>query len=1054
MKKCIGFLLILILLSALPGYSGITGKISGTIVDAETGDPLPGVNVIIENTTFGAASDMRGNYVILNLPPGMYKVKVSMMGYKTTNINDVRVNIDLSTQLNINLNPEVLAGEEVSIVAERPVVQKDVAASQKNITSDELSVLPVSTVSEAMSMHAGVTSALEIRGGESNQTMFMVDGIVLRDERNNRPISAVPLSAVNEISIQTGGFNAEYQNARSGVVNVVTREGAANHYTGSVIFRYRPPSPKHFGISPYDPNSFWLRPYMDPTVCWTGTDNGVWDEYDRRQYPVFAGGWNAFADSKMKDDDPTNDLTPSAWQRLFTWEHRKQGDIADPDYNIDGGFGGPVPFIGKYLGDLRFYSSFRREESMYLLELSRKGLTTQSSLLKLNADISPAMKLVFTGLYGEIFGTSAYTSGAPDVIESAWEIASRTNRAGFTVPWRIYTNTYYSMAARYFNTVSGKLTHILSPTSYYEAQLKRTAYKYYTTPSDLRNYSNRYEIMPGYFVNEAPVGFQSQAEFAKTGIGSTNLAFGGPISTARDYSHTSSITARFDFTSQVNHANQVKTGAEIIFDNYDMTFGSYNSFLPESNTWTKFQREPIRASAYAQNKLEYKNFFATLGLIMEYSNPNGDWYEVDIFDKAFYSQNYREEDDANIPKKKAESRFDVSPRIAVSHPITENSKLYFNYGHYRQQPTSERQFRMQRSATNQLDYIGDPTIPLAKTVSYELGYDHALFNDYLLHLTAYYKDISDQEDWTRYISIDGKVNYYQLTANSYQDIRGFEVELNKLWGRWFIGNVNYEYRVETSGYFGYGQYNENPADQRQYLAQNPKQEKPRPRPRFKSYFDFRTPEDFGPKYFGLNPLSDWHFNLIARWTAGSWFTWNPNAIPGIEYNVQWNGSYAFEFKIAKVFKFGDFDLKVFTEIDNLLNLEQFSQYGFYDIHDYNYYMKSLHLPAGTGDKLGYGNIPGEDGPGDVRKEGVAFQPIEWITDVNNMTNPSLRAIYYDAGTKKYMQYQNNQWTEVSKSKMDQVLDDKAYIDMPNQTFFTFLNPRSAFFGFTLSYRFN
>ena len=368
-------------------------------------------------------------------------------------------------------------------------------------------------------------------------------------------------------------------------------------------------------------------------------------------------------------------------------------------------------------------------------------------------------------------------------------------------------------------------------------------------------------------------------------------------------------------------------------------------------------------------------------------------------------------------------------------------------------PTTERLYRVQRDIIDKVNYIGDPTIPLAKTVSYELGYDHALFGNYLLHLAAYYKDISDQEDWTRYISFDGKVNYYKLTSNSYEDIRGFEIDLTKMTGRWITGNVNYEYRVGTSGYFGMGRYYENPAEQREYLRSNPYQAKPRPRPIMKAYIDFHTPADLGTEFVGQRPFGDWRFNFIGRWTAGSWFTWNPNNIAGIGYNVQRKDYYNVDLKVTKTFPFGGFDVKFFVDVFNLFNIKHFSWSSFHDSHDYNYYMYSLHLPAGIGDRLGYGNIPGGDRPGDHREEGVKYQPMEWVPDVSDLTDPNSRAIYYDAGTERYMQWIDGEWVEVDKDKIQKFLDTKAYIDMPNQTFFTFLNPRSVFFGLTISYRF-
>ncbi|MFC2088935.1 hypothetical protein ACFLSX_04975, partial [Calditrichota bacterium] len=317
----------------------------------------------------------------------------------------------------------------------------------------------------------------------------------------------------------------------------------------------------------------------------------------------------------------------------------------------------------------------------------------------------------------------------------------------------------------------------------------------------------------------------------------------------------------------------------------------------------------------------------------------------------------------------------------------------------------------------------------------------------------------DQEQWVRYINSEGAVaavNYYKVTNNSYEDIRGLELDLTKRTGKWITGNINYEYRVGTDGYFGVNEIYENPADQREYLRRQFYQEKPRPRPRLKSYITFHTPPDLGPKFMDQNIAGSWNFTLISRWTSGLWDTWNPQNIEGIKYNIQWNDYYNVDLRISKIFPFDNFDVKFFADINNLFNFKYFSRESFFDSFDYDFYMKSLHLPRNTADELQYGNIPGDDNPGDTRKVGVDFVPMEWIKDTENLnkvTDPSSRAIYYVASSGKYMEYNNGAWGEVNKSRLDKVMDDKAYIDNPNQTYFTFLNPRNIFFGLTLTYHF-
>lgn len=301
------------------------------------------------------------------------------------------------------------------------------------------------------------------------------------------------------------------------------------------------------------------------------------------------------------------------------------------------------------------------------------------------------------------------------------------------------------------------------------------------------------------------------------------------------------------------------------------------------------------------------------------------------------------------------------------------------------------------------------------------------------------------------------MNYRKLAANSYEDIRGFEADLTKMLGRWITGDVNYEYRVNTSGYFGVQTVYENPADQRNYLKVNPKQFKPRPVPRAKSVIDFHTPVDFGPRILGKKLLGDWHLNFVGTWTAGSWFTYNPNNIPGVEYNLRWKSTKMVDMKLAKTFTFKGMRLKFFVDANNVFNIKNFSRMGFFDVHDYDYYIQSLLLPAKKREEMGlrvFPRLKAQDEPGDVRPEGVDFVPLEWISDVQALQDPQERAIYYDAASDSYLQWNPEQgWHPVDPDYLNQVVSQRAYIDMPNLRSFAFLNPRDIFMGINVSFDF-
>ena len=457
-------------------FAGTTGKIAGRVTDAETGQPLPGVSVTIEGTSMGAATNLDGSYTILNIPPATYNIRFNMVGYEKTTVEGVRVEIDLTSTVNIQLRPTALVTGEIVVTAQRPVVTKDVSNSVLSVQTKNVETMPVLTVADVLNLQAGIqqgNSGILVRGGGANQTIYVVDGFRLNDERSNIPYAAVSLASAQDIQVQTGGFNAEYGNVRSGIVNVVTKDGDRNRYSTTVNVSYAPPQQKHFGLSPYDPNSYYNRPFTDPAVCWTGTNNGAWDLNTQENYPTFQG-WNAIAQKTLQDKDPSNDLTPTEAQKLWEWQRRRTGDINKPDYTVDAGFGGPVPYIGQQLGNLRFYLSYFAERDMFVTPLSRDAYTDNHTQLKLNSDITPNMKLTVMGIYGEDNSVSPYewmTTPTGYLMRSQSEVADLLSSTdGMNV---LYMPDRYSPSSVYRYFIGATLTHLLSSTTFYDITIQR-----------------------------------------------------------------------------------------------------------------------------------------------------------------------------------------------------------------------------------------------------------------------------------------------------------------------------------------------------------------------------------------------------------------------------------------------------------------------------------------------------------------------------------------------------------------------------------------------------
>ena len=1025
--------------------AGTTGKIAGKVTDKNTGEALIGANIAIEGTTLGGVADVHGNFVILNVPPGIFKINASMLGYRNFTVSHVRVEIDRTVRLDLALEQEALLGEEVTITAERPVVQEDVSTSVAAISKEEVEALPLTNVNQVVGLQAGVEAGLVIRGGSADEALFLVDGATLRDPRTNQPISGIPLSAVQEISIERGGFNAEYGQVRSGIVNVVTKEGGRSGYSGTITMKYSPPSPKYFGISPYDPNSMWLRPYLDPAVALTGTQNGAWDAYTQRQYPTF-DGWNAISQQLLSDDDPSNDLSPAGAQRLFEWQHRKREVTDQPDYNLDAGLGGPVPFIGKSLGDLRFFASYRNNREMLLVPLTREDYYDYDGSLRLTSDITPTMKLNLGGTLGKSHNIAVNGSeqiSSTDYIRTPFQIADQVDLFPFTTSARVFSDSYYSLAEVKHYSAAAKLTHVLNSRTFYEASIEHVSRKYATAPTALRDTTKSYEIVPGYFADEAPFGW---SPLPQTGIGD-GMLFGGHTSTARDASKISSTAFKFDLTSQVGFTHQFKTGLEVVYNDLNVDYGTVNLVFPESNNYASWHETPLRAALYVQDKIETKGFIANLGLRLDYNDPSTQWIDVDPFDKSFYSSRYDPATPFSTQPARSELLF--SPRLGISHPITVNSKLFFNYGHFNQLPTYEQIFRLSRGAFSQVLNIGDPNLALARTVSYELGYDHALFNAYLIQLAAFYHDIVEQQDVATYISADASIRYERANNNSYEDIRGFELTLRKTTGRWWNGFANYTYRVTSSGRFGTGEVYEDPSQQRDYDLRTDEQyqSRPVPQPYARANLNFFTPANYGPEVLGGNLLGNWNLNVLADWRAGA-FAVHPDDITNVA-RLEMKDWFNIVLRLSKTFSYGNSRLAFLMDVNNLLNTQRLSLASFYDANDQRDYYNSLQLPQSTY----YDNIPGKDKVGDYRKEGVAFQPIEPVGNVGNVTDPNANVIYYDKSTGQYMNFANGSWSQVESGRMNQVLEDKAYIDMPNQTSFNFLSPRDVFIGLRLSFDF-
>lgn len=210
-----------------------TGTLAGTVVDATTGETLPGANVIIEGTTLGAATDLDGNYRIIGVPVGTYDITAAFVGYESTTELGVEINSGYTRQIDFELRDETVDLEGIEVVYERPIIQRDAIGAPRVVSGEDLQNLPVRGVTAVAALQSGVVADegsgnLFVRGGREQEVTYYVDGVKV----TNGPV-AVNQSAVQEQEMLIGSIPARYGDVQSGVISITTKSGR-NEFFGSL----------------------------------------------------------------------------------------------------------------------------------------------------------------------------------------------------------------------------------------------------------------------------------------------------------------------------------------------------------------------------------------------------------------------------------------------------------------------------------------------------------------------------------------------------------------------------------------------------------------------------------------------------------------------------------------------------------------------------------------------------------------------------------------------------------------------------------------------------
>jgi len=752
------------------------GKIVGNVSEKDTDDALIGVNIIVEELSVGAASDVDGNYVILNIPAGTYTIKASYIGYSSVVVKNVRVSIDQTTWLNISMNEEALQGQEVIVTAERPMVQKDLTASQKTTSAEEIKVMPVESFLGVLTTQAGVNEGhdgkLHIRGGRDNEVGYYIDGVAVTNPffTNSLAIN-VSNQALEEMKVVSGAFNAEYGNAMSGIVNLQIREGGKTYHGNFTTYS-----------GDYNSNDKDLYLNIDDISLFA------------RQ--VYEGSLNGPVPLLSSGGKFTFNLTGKHYDNdgyFYGKREHLPGDYATFPQN---GFW--IWQMGGWNEDLFAQQLYQNEAGNWVDYFDTTNVYSEKDidvvamnpsvgnnyLLKLTYRFTPRIKLSGQLLHGD----SKYRNYVHTYKYNPDGVSTQETR-----------NNNYSL----------KLNQAIGSKSYYEANVfyGTTNYMlYYKNPIDLKDKSNIYSASDDnrdgfYIVATSDTAGREQYELYNHNFVESLRIFGVPSSAtfvfggtqrAQRYRQSTSQGGKLDFTSQITSRHEVKTGISYREDDLDERYINIlfdgvkykvPTILPEnsSSSHSRYKKKATFVSSYLQDKLEYQNFVMNIGLRYDYFNPNSN-YIADLLDPTG-------------ERKKAKPKEVYSPRIGVALPITDQGIFHFSYGHFYQMPTLRLLFQEPIFGVSGSPTVGYANVRPEKTVAYEFGLQQQLTRVLAIETNIFYKDIRDllATQTIKYKDEKGPSSYNVYLNRDYGAVKGFTFSVTK----------NYDAVTKLSAFFDY-----------------------------------------------------------------------------------------------------------------------------------------------------------------------------------------------------------------------------------------------------------
>lgn len=675
-----------------------TGQIKGKVIDQD-GEALIGVNVVIEKTEMGAATDLEGEFIVPFVPVGIHTITASYLGYNTVSQINVVVVSDQTVLVNFTLSTAVITMEPIIVNAEKPLVIKTQTQTQRAITGEEIDMMPISDINEIITLQAGVSTSergIHIRGGRDTEIAYYIDGILTKSPHYGHQSVKINKQAVEEIAITTGGFDAEYGEALSGIVSIVTREGSA----------------KPSGRFRYTTDEIFVSDKLN---------------YGYNLYEISLGG-GALNKSRFRYFVSGEALITDAFEAA---KYRICSERFD--YKLDGKLSYRLPGAK---GKVTFSGFYSREQFAHYKDI----WGDLSFIYHLDHNTSETLKNSLASV------TFNYMLTENTVIES---------KLGYTKSTRFYAVRDLEAEAaanrRWYDDYIFKANHF--PELLMETEDDSLA-KLYLVDSMMNHYEEWSK--------------RSAASLRNNPFGATGFYYTVGDNRLWRYLYSRDYQGIFSITKAIAKVHEVKTGLSLMSQNV----GWFDNNLPWARIpfWDIYEKNPLKIAAYLQDRIDFEGIICRIGLRFDYFDS-----------KASGLNNPSDMNDTTMTYYPPKWRF--SPRLGFSLPITERSKLRFNYGHFFQAPTAHNLYRSTNPVVVWLllhrynSVLGNPDLTVEKTISYELGYENQTSDAFAFGLVAYYKDIYDLIQTRRILS--QPYPYYQVMNVDYGNVKGFEFTIKK-----------------------------------------------------------------------------------------------------------------------------------------------------------------------------------------------------------------------------------------------------------------------------------